>query len=355
MQLIFLFEWINKFRFLIRFITVILFALIIDIITVESFGYILEDLFKIPEKEMMNGIYWGDAFISRIIISLLGTFIGGYVIGASLSKKENIATFLYVFPILCFWIVAIIGYFHLSKLPHNIDNPIFSMFSRWKLIPLIISIFTVPSAYLGCYFGCLNRIKYKRNYSILNIKLYNLIWFIPTFYSFAISVISMLIISIFYSFWIGDNPLQNTFAFLSNNQFIIELLSILSLCIILMTSITLCQTAYSYLSNETKIVRFKNLKIFASTIYFWVLFVFTFNFPDIIFLSFETDSLSTKAANVLGLMPKDFSSGINLSVILFSSYITEEIAVKLLRKNKLINTFFESLTAYRKNLFNKKS
>ncbi|MEE2954250.1 MAG: hypothetical protein VX347_03665 [Bacteroidota bacterium] len=353
MQLILIFEWINKLRFFFRFIFIILFALIIDFITVESLGYILEDLFSIPEEEMMNGIYWGDAFISRIIVSLLGTFIGGYIIGSSLNKKEKIATFIYALPILSFWIIAVIGYYYISELPHNFDNPKFSMFSRWKLIPLITSILTMPAAYLGCHYGSLNMSKYTRTYSILNIKLYNLIWFIPTCYSFGVAVICMLVVSVFYSFWIGDNPLYSTFQVFSQNQFIIELLSIISLSLILMTSIAIFKSTYKYLSDEFTKVRFKILKIFGATIYFWILFVFTFNLPDIITLSFETDSLATKAANILGLIPKDFSSGINLSIILFSAYITEKSAVKLLRRNELINTFFDALKGYRKNFFKK--
>ena len=353
MQLILIFEWINKLRFFFRFIFIILFALIIDFITVESLGYIVEDLFSIPEEEMMNGIYWGDAFISRIIVSLLGTFIGGYIIGSSLYKKEKIATFIYALPILSIWIVAVISYYYVSELPNNFDNPKFSMFSIWKLIPLVTSILTMPAAYLGCHYGSLNKSKYTRTYSILNIKFYNLIWFIPTCYSFGVAVICILVVSIFYSFWIGNNPLYSTFQVFSQNQFIIELLSIISLSLILMTSIAIFKKIYKYLSEEFTKVRFKILKIFGGTIYFWILFVFTFNLPDIITLSFETDSLSTKAVNVLGLIPKDFSSGINLTIILLSAYITEKSAVKLLRRNELINTFFDALKVYRKNFFKK--
>jgi hypothetical protein len=353
MQLILIFEWINKLRFFFRFIFIILFALIIDFITVESLGYILEDIFSIPEEEMMNGIYWGDAFISRILVSLLGTFIGGYIIGSSLNKKEKIATFIYVLPILSIWIVALISYYYVSELPHNFDNPKFSMFSRWKLIPLITSILTMPAAYLGCHYGSLNMSKYTRTYSVLNIKWYNLIWFIPAIYQFAVGVICMLIISIFYSFWIGNNPLYNTFNIISNNEFIIELLSIISLSLILMTSIAIFKSTYKYLSDEFTKVRFKILKIFGAIIYFWALFVFTFNLPDIITFSFAEDSLTNKAANILALVPTDFSSGINLSIILFSAYITEKSAVKLLRRNELINTFFDVLKGYRKNFFKK--
>lgn len=353
MQLILIFEWINKLRFFFRFIFIILFALIIDFITVESLGYILEDIFSIPEEEMMNGIYWGDAFISRIVVSLLGTFIGGYIIGSSLNKKEKIATFIYVLPILSIWIVALISYYYVSELPHNFDNPKFSMFSRWKLIPLITSILTMPAAYLGCHYGSLNMSKYTRTYSILNIKWYNLIWFIPAIYQFAVGVICMLIISIFYSFWIGNNPLYNTFNIISNNEFIIELLSIISLSLILMTSIAIFKSTYKYLSDEFTKVRFKILKIFGAIIYFWALFVFTFNLPDIITFSFAEDSLTNKAANILALVPTDFSSGINLSIILFSAYITEKSAVKLLRRNELINTLFDVLKGYRKNFFKK--
>jgi hypothetical protein len=348
MQLILILEWINKLRFFFRFIFVILFALIIDSITVESLGYILEDLFSIPEEEMINVIYWGDTFISRIFVSLLGTFIGGYIIGGSLYKKEKIAIFIYALPILSIWIVALISYYYVSELPHNFDNPKFSMFSRWKLIPLITFILTLPAAYLGSHYGSLNRSKYTRTYSILNIKLYNLIWFVPTFYSFGVAVICMLVVCIFYSFWIGDNPLSTTFQLFSQNQFIIEILSIICLSLILMTSITIFKKIFKYLSDEFTKVRFKILKIFGGTMYFWILFVFTFNLPDIITLSFETDSLATKAANALALMPKDFSSGINLSVILFSAYVTEKSAVKLLRKNELINTFFLELKVYKK-------
>ena len=353
MQLILIFEWINKLRFFLRFIFIILFALIIDFITVESLGYILEDLFNIPEEQMMSMGYWGDAFLSRIIVSLLGTFIGGYIIGGSLKKKEKIATFIYALPILSFWIMVLITYYYASGHPNLVDDSSFSMFSKRKLIPLITAILTMPAAYLGCHYGSLINNKYTRTYSILNIKLYNLIWFIPTCYSFGVAVICMLVVSIFYSFWIGNNPLYSTFQVFSQNQFIIELLSIISLSLILMTSIAVFKSTYKYLSDEFTKVRFKNLKIFGAIIYFWILFVFTFNLPDIITLSFETDSLATKAANILGLVPKDFSSGINLSIILISVYITEKSAVKLLRRNELINTFFYVIKGYRKNFIQK--
>ncbi len=353
MQLILIFEWINKLRFFFRFIFIILFALTIDTITIESLAYILEDIFNIPEEQMIGSGYWGDAFLSRIIVSLLGTFIGGYIIGSSLSKKEKIATFIYALPILSFWIMVLIRYYYASGLPHLVDDPSFSMFSKWKLIPLIISILTIPTAYLGCHYGSLNKSKYSRTYSILNIKWYNLIWFIPAIYQFAVGVICMLIISIFYSFWIGNNPLYNTFNIISNNEFIIEFLSIISLSLILLTSIAIFQLTYKYLSDGFTKVRFKILRILGSIIYFWALFVFTFNLPDFITFSFAEDSLTNKAANILALVPKDFSSGINLSIILFSAYITEKSAVKLLRRNEVINTFFDVLKGYRKNFFKK--
>ena len=193
-------------RFIIHFIFIIFFAFIIDITTVESLGYILEDIYSVSEDNMMNLIYWGDTFLSRIVISLLGTFIGGYIIGNSLNKKEKIATLIYVLPILIFWIMGVIAYYYLSGLPHNFDNPKFSMFSKWKLIPLIISALTIPVAYLGCIYGSLNKREYARTYSILNIKWYNLIWFIPTFYSFSVAVIFSLIINIFYSCLLYTSP-----------------------------------------------------------------------------------------------------------------------------------------------------
>ena len=124
----------------------------------------------------------------------------------------------------------------------------------------------------------------------------------------------------------------------------------LSLIFIFFTSITIFKSTYKYLSDKATKIRYKNLKIFGATIYYWILFVFTFNLPEIFTFSFETDSLIT---NKIETIPKNFKDGINFCMILFSGYITQRSTIKVLKRDKSIKTFFELLKSYRRIFFNK--
>ena len=336
-------------KFFFSFISIIFTALIIDIITVELLGWVVQALFNIPENEMLHLIYWGDSFISRIILSLIGTLIGGYIIGASLSKKQKLATFIYSFPIIIFWLVGLVGYYYIASLPNNLDNPEFHMFSSKKLIPLIILIFTLPIAYLGNYYGVLHNKYYNRTYSILNIKWYNLIWFIPAIYQFAIPVIVMLVLTIFYSLWIGDNPLLSSFQMLSDNILLIEIISLLSLSIILISALKIFKSTYKYLSFEDSELKYRFWKIFGAIIYFWMLFVFMFNLPSIISFQFDSQTLVERFEAV----PKNINDLVNFSLIMFSGYISQKPVIAVLKTNPIFKIIFEKLKIFRLILLHK--
>ena len=325
---------------------VIILAFYIDIITVESLGYVAQDLFNISDVEMVNLIYWGDTFISRIIISLLGTFLGGYVIGSSLNKKQKLVTLFYSLPILFFWLIGIITYYYIASLSINLEDPEFHMFSTKKLIPLFSFIFTMPFAYLGNYYGMLHYKYYTRPNSLFNIKWYNLIWFIPSCYSFAISILSMLLISIFYGIWIGENPLFSSFFIFIKNEILIEILSLLSLSIVLIGSIKIFTNTYKFLSDSETKVKNKFLKIVAATIYLWAIFIFIFNLPHFISFQFELPSL----ANKIEALPTNFNEIINFSLLLISGYFCQKMVTSVLKTNHFFGIIFEKFKIFRTNL-----
>lgn len=338
-------------RFIFRFVLIVLIASIIDLITVESLGYVIQDIFYISDDEMSHLIYWGDTFFTRIIVSIVGTFIGGYIIGSHLGHKQRLATFVYTVPILFFWLIGLVVYYNVASLPHNLESPHpdFQMFSAKKLIPMITLIFTLPSAYLGNYCGMRHQNNYCRSYSIINIKWYNLIWYIPTIYSLGISVICMLVLTIFFTFWLGENPLSSSFEIFFHNKLFIDIVTLLSLCVILITSIKIFKSIYNYLSDNESIVRYKGWKIFGGTMYFWILFVFTFNLPDFFLFEFELKSFTERIEAV----PKSIDEFVNLSVILFSGYVSQKLGVKILKQNYYMKNFLKAVNNFKVNLFKK--
>ena len=136
----------------------------------------------------------------------------------------------------------------------------------------------------------------------------------------------------------------------SQNKFTIDIISLLSLSVILISSLRIIRSTYKYLSDEASKVRYKNLKIFGGTMYFYILFVFTFNLPDLIFFEFEVNSLID---NKIAKIPKNINEIINFSLIMFSGYIIQRPVISVLKTSKPIKTLFEIIESYRVKLFNK--
>tara|TARA_B100001741_G_scaffold306630_1_gene300356 strand:- start:1135 stop:2199 length:1065 start_codon:yes stop_codon:yes gene_type:complete len=335
---------VKYFKYLMVFVT----ALVFDVITVESFKFVVEDIFNIHEDEMRGFVYWGDTFVSRIIASLLGTFVGCYIIGSYFSQKRKLATNLYMILILSFWAFSIYLYYYLSTIPELYGSPDFSTFSSKKLIPIFTFILTIPTALFASYIGSKSYLNFNRTNSLLNIKWYDLIWFF-FIYQFSIALIFMLFFSIFYGMWIGNNPLENTFSLLFSNSILTDFFSYLSLSFILIASISILNYIYVLISNKG-FVRFKFFKILSSLIYFWMLFVFVFNLPDLIKFNFETASIIDDKIEII---PKNYIEFVNFSIVIFSTYISEKSIVKVLRSNKLINNFFLNIRVFRKDFFSK--
>lgn len=334
-------------KLIFRLIFIVLIASLIDIVTVESLGYIVQDIFYIPDDEMLNLMYWGDAFVTRIFVSIAGTFVGGYIIGSCLKYKRKLATFVYALPILLFWLIGLVIYYKVASLPHNLESSDFQKFSTKKLIPLIILIFTLPTAYLGNYYGGRHNNNYSRSYSILNIKWYNLIWYIPTSYSLGISVIFMLIITIFFSLWLGENPLSSSFKMFTNNKLFIEIASLLSLCVILISSIQIFKSIYIYLSDIKSSVKYKGWKILGGTIYFWILFTLTFNLPEFFLFEFKIKSFTER----IEILPKNIYDFTDFCLIIFSGYISQKLGLKILKQNYYIRILLKAIKKFKVNLF----
>jgi hypothetical protein len=335
----------SSLTFILKCIFILLFATFVDVITVESIGFVVEDVFNIPDTEMMNLMYWGDVFIARIIASISGTFVGAYIIGSYLDKKQKVVTLIYILPIIAFWALGVFAYIHIVGLPHNINNP---DFPRLRLfLPIVTLILTPLFAYLGCYYGSKINIKNTGGYSVLKIKWYNFFWFIPIFYSMAVAIVYMLCFSIAYSIWLGENPLSGNnnflFDFITNftdNLFIVDFSLLLILSLMLISTVSIITFTYNCLSNEVSEVRNKSLKIFGGTVYIYSLFILLFNLPEIFSFSFKTNTIIT---NQIGSIPNNITEVINFSVIFISGYISERTMFSLLKRNTTINNFFKKI------------
>ena len=69
-----------------KFILIILFAWTFRLIVTLSLGTVLSIKYGIPFSEITLGL-WGDLYLSRIFVSIVGTFVGGFIIGTYLEKK----------------------------------------------------------------------------------------------------------------------------------------------------------------------------------------------------------------------------------------------------------------------------
>jgi len=332
-------------NFFFRFFFVVFSALAIDVIIVESMGYVVQDIFNVPETEMLNWIYWGDTFISRILVSIIGTFAGGYVIGSSLNRGINFALIIYLIPILSFWTFGLYGYYYVASLDHNLQNPEFHLFAEKKLIPLITLLLTIPSAFVGSSLGRKRGFN-DQTYSVLGVKWYHLLWYVPTCFSFGVAVISMLILTVFYSLWLGENPLSTSFLMIFPNPIVAEGLSIIGIALLLISSIKIFNVIYSILSNKDFEIKFKFIKIIGGTIYFWLLFAITFNFPQIISYEFGLNSIFERIDHI----PKNINEWFNLCLVFLSGLVSQQVATQILSKSDLLRPIFIKVSWFKKQI-----
>ena len=173
-------------KFWIKFTVIVLFSILFSNFFTNSFQNIIQLVYKIPDKGMFFG-FWGKTSFLRIILSLLSSAIGGFVIGSYLSKRRIIAIVVYSIPTLLFW--GFVLYMIYSE--DGYDK--IGFFSRYNLIPLTIFIFTIPISLLGCWVGKSLIDEFDLPYRILNIKWYNWLWIFPFLLNQLVSVIFLLI------------------------------------------------------------------------------------------------------------------------------------------------------------------
>ena len=237
----------------LRFILIILFSTIFSYLVTYSFQTVLQLQYEIPDADMFLG-FWGDTYFFRILASLLGTAIGGFVIGTYLKKGSKIATIIYSVPIVAFWVFVLIYYYRGS-----IDE--FSFFSRYHIIPLTLSLLSVPVAYFGCIVGCGFQDDFERSKSILNIKWYHWLWIFPFLLNQIISVL-ILIITLLWNSPIDENVITNLIFNFGNT--IARFITIA----ILMGLMTGAAYLYSLLADDETDIKLKWLQILGLVILF---------------------------------------------------------------------------------------
>ena len=129
----------------------------------------------------------------------------------------------------------------------------------------------------------------------------------------------------------------------------IDIVTLVSFCVILITSIKIFKSIYNYLSDNESSVRYKGWKIFGGTMYFWILFVFIFNLPDFFLFEFELKPFTERIEAV----PKSIDEVVNLCVILFSGYVSQKLGIKILKQNYYMKNLLKAVNNFKVNLFNK--
>ena len=218
-----------------RVFLIILFSVVFGDLVTNSFQPVIEMVFQISEADSTFS-FWGDAYWTRIIASLLGTIFGGFIIGSHLKGNggslQEFALILYSLPIVFFWGFNLLVYYthhpinlflctHLagsffeSFPPYTFFVPEFSLFSFWHIVPLLLTIFSVPAAYLGAYISVEFKFDFSESKNVLNIPWYHWLWLyffciwpiIATSSIFFVSLIdSNIAINIFDNFPINLRP-----------------------------------------------------------------------------------------------------------------------------------------------------
>jgi hypothetical protein len=254
----------NKPLNLIRFILIILFAIIFDSLVVESLGMILEIKYDIPTSQMASFGFWGDTFYSRIFVSLIGTWIGGFILGAHLEKKLKLGLILYSSPIIIFWASLGVLFYYSPLLIIE-----FSLSHRYFIIPAALVLLTWPVAYHGSILASAFKeeigITYRAN-SIFNITWYHWLWIFPLFLMQVVANLGLAIVSIWHELWNEESLLGGLIFNFGNTMLYVVLAAILT------SSFTLTYYVYKLLSNNTKEDKFKWLKIVGVVLLFQIIY-----------------------------------------------------------------------------------
>ena len=168
----------------LRFILIIAFATLLSYIIAYSFRTVIQLQYELLDSEILPS-YWGDIFFFRILASLISTALGGFVIGTFLIKEYKLATLIYSLPIFVFWIFTLINYYA--------DTFDFSFFSRYHIIPLTLTLLSIPIAFLGCVSGSEYQKEFDRPNSVLNIKWYHWLWIFPFLLNQIVSVLVFIL------------------------------------------------------------------------------------------------------------------------------------------------------------------
>ena len=146
--------------------------------------------------------FWGDTFYSRIIVSLIGTFIGGVIIGSHIDEKlVKLMSFVYSVPIILFWIS--LGYIFFSE-KFLITELSFS--HKYFIIPLVLVFLTWPIAYFGAGIGngIIKGERVTNLKGLFNIEWYHWLWIVPLLLWQITALFSISILSFLYEGLIED-------------------------------------------------------------------------------------------------------------------------------------------------------
>ena len=241
-----------------KFILIILFATVFSYLVTYSFQTVLQLHYEIPADEMFLG-FWGDTYFFRILASLLGTAIGGFIIGSYLKQGSKIASIIYSIPIVVFWGFVLIYYYQGS-----IDD--FSFLSMYHIVPLVLTLFSLPVAYYGNIVGNGFQDEFERSKSILNIKWYHWLWIFPFLLSQIVSVIVFLI-TLLWSSPIDENIITNLIFNFGNT---IARFIAVAISVGLMTG---AGYLYSLLADDETEIKLKWLQILGLVILFDIVYM----------------------------------------------------------------------------------
>ncbi len=271
-----------------RFFLIILFSIVFGELITSSFEPAIKMIFQIPDSACYFS-FWGDSYWTRIIASLLGTLFGGFIIGSHLKEGllQEVAIIIYSLPIVLFWAFNLLVYYTQSPInlflssyiagsffesfpPYTFFVPEFSFFSFWHIVPLSLTILSIPVAYLGAYVGMESKLDFSRPGSVLNIAWYHWLWI----YLFCI----MQIIATFIIFVVSINISNNGFNFFSNlfAYYTTLFISSFGALFILYLSFKLFYFLSDSSNNQVEKTRYKWLKIISIVVSFNLLYNFIF-------------------------------------------------------------------------------
>jgi hypothetical protein len=241
-----------------KYILIILFATVFSYLIAYSFQLVLQSYYEISSDDI-SFAFWGDTYFFRILASILATAIGGFIIGSFLKQNSKTISIIFSIPIVAFWGFVLVNYYQDSIY-------VFSFFSRFHMIPFILTLLSLPIAYYGNVVGVEFQDEFMGRNCILNIKWYHWIWIFPFLLNQVVSVLVFLL------FLLWKSPIEQSIMinFIYNFGNIIAYFVIMAIFVGFLRGV---KYLYNLLTDHESEIKFKWLKICGIVIVFNIIYL----------------------------------------------------------------------------------